>query len=148
MLRHPSGTEIRFYEGLYNETQKVTLKLPESTDEPAIATARIMRDCGDWMASEHYSIAVCNVEDRWDLLEVLGHEEFWCLMADVMNGHNDNDVLFELCNAAEEQPTLIDKWELKGDKLTLLMHMRADTRVTACCQQLLGRAYGHAQMGV
>lgn len=52
-----SGVSIEFREGLFNETQKVSV--PDSLQgSDAIKVASIMREIGDWMSQEHSDIAL------------------------------------------------------------------------------------------
>lgn len=52
-----SGVSIEFREGLFNETQKVSV--PDSMQGgDVMKVARIMREIGDWMAQEHADIAL------------------------------------------------------------------------------------------
>ena len=53
-----SGVSIDFREGLFNETQKVSM--PDSMHGcDVMALARIMREVGDWMAENHSEVALC-----------------------------------------------------------------------------------------
>ena len=52
-----SGVSVEFREGLFNETQKVSV--PDSMQgSDAIKVASIMREIGDWMVQEHADIAL------------------------------------------------------------------------------------------
>lgn len=52
-----SGVSIEFREGLFNETQKVSV--PDSMQgSDAMKIASVMREIGDWMVQEHSDIAL------------------------------------------------------------------------------------------
>lgn len=55
------GIKVSFREGLFNETQEVELKDNKKGMETA---AKAMREIGEWLASEHHDVAVCDFKAR------------------------------------------------------------------------------------
>lgn len=51
------GIVVKFREHQFNETQQITL-LDDVRGEDFMVLARYMRELGDWMAQNHYDIAM------------------------------------------------------------------------------------------
>ena len=63
------GIKVSFHEGLFNETQEVELKDNKKGME---AAAKAMREIGEWLASEHHDVAVCDFKARARALKCFG----------------------------------------------------------------------------
>lgn len=63
------GIKVSFNEGLFNETQEVELKDNKKGMETA---AKAMREIGEWLASEHHDVAVCDFKARARALKCFG----------------------------------------------------------------------------
>lgn len=63
------GIKVSFREGLFNETQEVELKDNKKGMETA---AKAMREIGEWLASEHHDVAVCDFKARARALKCFG----------------------------------------------------------------------------
>lgn len=75
-----NGVKIEFREGLYNDTQKVTM-LTESACGDVMTFARVMREIGDWMAENHTEVALCDWKARRSAIWKLSNEKYWVAMA-------------------------------------------------------------------
>lgn len=74
---------ITFREGLFNETQKVSL--PEGMSDDQVAKLHTtLREIGDWMAQNHAKICLCNASSRCHAIYTLCNERYWLAMADAM----------------------------------------------------------------
>lgn len=79
-----NGVKIEFREGLYNDTQKVTM-LTESACGDVMTFARIMREIGDWMAENHEEVALSDWRSRRSAIWKLSNEKYWVAMASATN---------------------------------------------------------------
>ncbi len=78
-----TGVSIEFREGLFNDTQEITTSNGMTTAQVA-ALPTTMREIGDWMAQNHYDVAMCHYRDRAEALWMLAREEYWITMATAM----------------------------------------------------------------
>lgn len=119
-----SGVSIEFREGLFNETQKVSV--PESMQgADVMKVATIMREIGDWMAENHSEVALCAWQDRRSAIWKLSNENYWLamaaatnslLMADVDSGHASCMLYAEVCDWLEMEKT-VDLTEAEEENL-------------------------------
>lgn len=80
-----SGVSIEFREGLFNETQKVSVP-DDMQDSDAMRVASVMREIGDWMAENHAEVALCDDwEARRSAIWKLSNENYWRVMAAATN---------------------------------------------------------------
>lgn len=79
-----SGVSIEFREGLFNETQKVSVPGNMQRSD-AMKMASIMREIGDWMAENHSEVALCEWEARRSAIWKLSNENYWRVMAAATN---------------------------------------------------------------
>lgn len=88
------GIKVSFREGLFNETQEVELKDNKKGMETA---AKAMREIGEWLASEHRDVAVCDFEARARAIQQI--EE--CQLLTITAALNSVIVDWNECNANE-----------------------------------------------
>ena len=79
-----NGVKIEFREGLYNDTQKVTMPT-ESACGDVMTFARIMREIGDWMAENHAEVALSDWRSRRSAIWKLSNEQYWLAMTAATN---------------------------------------------------------------
>lgn len=109
-----SGVSIEFREGLFNETQKVSV--PDSMQgSDAMTVASIMREIGDWMAENHSEVALCDWKARRSAIWKLSNENYWLAMAaatislllsDMESGHAACMLFAEVCDWLEMEKTV------------------------------------------
>lgn len=110
-----SGVSIEFREGLFNETQKVSV--PDNLQgSDAMKLASIMREIGDWMGENHPEVALCeDWQDRRSAIWKLSNEKYWLamaaatnslLLADVDSGHASFMLYAEVCDWLEMEKTV------------------------------------------
>ena len=119
-----SGVSIEFLEGLFNETQKVSV--PDTMQgSDAIKVATIMREIGDWMAENHSEVALCDWQARRSAIWKLSNENYWLAMAAATNSllMTDKDALHasymlyaEFCDWLEMEKT-VDLTETEEENL-------------------------------
>ena len=115
-----TGITIVFYEGLYNETQRVDI--PKNLPEHYISKMpTIMKDFADWMHANHRWIAICaNKAAHKSVIHKLNNEDWWKTIAAAFNGIMYNQVVdpkYTLASEVydfirEQNPYNIDEEEL------------------------------------
>lgn len=114
-----SGLEISFREGMFNDTQNINIDNLKGIDSP-VAIPRLLTGMADWLAQEYPCIVECNAVERGDAIRALMVEEYWKLLADLLNGHmltehDDDQLLVEELEDAEDG--IFDKWEIDRDEM-------------------------------
>lgn len=109
-----SGVSVEFREGLFNETQKVSV--PDGMQgSDAMKVASVMREVGDWMAENHSEVALCDWETRRSAIWKLSNENYWLAMAAATNslllsdmdaGHAACMLYAEVCDWLEMEKTV------------------------------------------
>lgn len=114
-----SGLVITFREGLFNDSQIINIDNLKGVDSP-MAIPRLLTGMTDWLAENHRNIIECNIEARCSAIYALNSEEFWKLLAELLNGHivTDEDGRKELGAAVEDaEPQLFEKWGVDREEL-------------------------------
>lgn len=149
-----SVVSIEFREGLFNETQKVSV--PDNMQgSDAMKVASVMREVGDWMAENHSEVALCDWETRRSAIWKLSNENYWLAMAAATNslllsdmdaGHAACMLYAEVCDWLEMEKTVdltnAEEENLKGviSELTdeeawevfRILHVFWNDRLNAC----------------
>lgn len=149
-----SGVSIEFREGLFNESQKVSV--PDNMQgSDAMKVASVMREVGDWMAENHSEVALCDWETRRSAIWKLSNENYWLAMAAATNslllsdmdaGHAACMLYAEVCDWLEMEKTVdltnAEEENLKGviSELTdeeawevfRILHVFWNDRLNAC----------------
>lgn len=110
-----SGVSIEFREGLFNETQKVSVP-DDMQGSGVMKMASIMREIGDWMAENHAEVALC---DDWEACRSaiwkLSNKNYWLAMAaatnslllsDIDAGHATCMLYAEVCDWLEMEKSV------------------------------------------
>ena len=84
-----NNVSITFVEGLFNSNQKSDTS--HYTGDP-LKVATIMREIGDYMAAEHYNVAMCNIGARKSLIDKLSRASWYCVV-NALNGLVDDGSL-------------------------------------------------------
>lgn len=112
-----SGLVITFREGMFNDTQNIdNIK---GIDSP-MQIPSLMTGMADWLAQNYPCIVECNAVERGDAIRALYREEYWKLLADILNGHmltdeDDDQALMAELEDAEE--AYFDKWDVDRDEM-------------------------------
>lgn len=79
-----TGASISFREGLFNESQTVTL--PEHMSPAEMMTVHTtMREIGDWVAQNYVEVALCDWQARRTAIWKLANANYWLTMAAATN---------------------------------------------------------------
>lgn len=120
-----SGVSIEFREGLFNETQKVSVP-DDMKGSDAMKVASIMREIGDWMAEKHAEVALCDWQARRSAIWKLSNENYWLAMAAATNslllsdmdaGHAACMLFAEVCDWLDMEKT-VDLTKAEEENLT------------------------------
>ncbi len=76
-----TGVILNFREGLFNDTQEVYLPDDMKGADRLMDVARTMREIGDWLVSNHCSVATCNPKVRAAVIQSLEYDRYWLTMA-------------------------------------------------------------------
>lgn len=80
-----NGIDIKFREGLFNETQRVNTSDEWSGIDAIKKLASLLREIGDWMAENHSEVALCDWKVRRSAIWKLSNEKYWLAMAAATN---------------------------------------------------------------
>lgn len=80
-----NGINIKFREGLFNETQRVNVSDEWSGIDAIKKLASLLREIGDWLAENHSEVALCDWEARRSAIWKLSNEKYWLAMAAATN---------------------------------------------------------------
>ena len=131
-----NGVKIEFREGLYNDTQKVTMPT-ESACGDVMTFARIMREIGDWMDENHAEVALSDWKARRSAIWKLSNEKYWVAMASATSSLLLSDIdaesaacmlYAEVCDWADlEMDVALSEAEVENltGVLTVLTHEEA-----------------------
>lgn len=114
-----SGLVITFREGMFNDTQNINIDNLQGIDSP-LAIPRLLTGMADWLAENYPCIVDCNAVERGDAIRTLAVEEYWKLLADILNGHMLSDEDDDHALTAELQDTdesIFDKWGVDPDEM-------------------------------
>lgn len=117
-----SGLVITFREGMFNDTQNINIDNLKGIDSP-MQIPSLLTGMADWLAQNYPCIAECNAVERGNAIRALYREEYWKLLADLLNGHmladeDDDQALISELEDAEE--AYFDKWEVDRDEMLYL----------------------------
>lgn len=123
------GIKVSFREGLFNETQEVELKDNKKGMETA---AKAMREIGEWLASEHRDVAVCDFKARARAIQQVEEPQLLVITAALnsvivdWSKYNANKfMLSEVEDYLDDTPGELDK-EGRSDLLGSLSLMDGD----------------------
>ena len=114
-----SGLVITFREGMFNDTQNINIDNLRGIDSP-MAIPSLLTGMTDWLAQNFPCIVECNAVERGDAIRALYREEYWKLLADILNGHmvTPEDDIEGLIAEMEDTPdATFEKWEVDRNEL-------------------------------
>lgn len=114
-----SGLVITFREGMFNDTQNINIDNLKGIDSP-MQIPSLLTGMTDWMAQNYPCIVECNAVERGDAIRALMVEEYWKLLADLLNGHmltdaDDDQILIAELEDADD--SLFVKWGVDRDEM-------------------------------
>lgn len=83
---------VTFTEGMFNSTQEVDAPA-KLTEVEAKNFPRWMREIGDWVAKNHYDIALCDAAARKSACKKLDNRDLWHFLAEALNGILYEDII-------------------------------------------------------
>lgn len=114
-----SGLVITFREGMFNDTQNINIDNLKGIESP-MAIPSLLTGMTDWLAQNYPCITECNAVERGGAIRVLMVEEYWKVLADLLDGHmldslDDNQSLMaELEDGGE---AIFEKWDVDRDEM-------------------------------